>query len=201
MKTIKNFMIVAMVMFAGNAMAQKLSAEAVTIEPGGEANLVVSYESEKELTGAQFSVTLPTGVELKEENYEYVSTLGADQTGYQVNINDGDGCQIVIISRVSKKAPALVSGKELITLSLVAAADAKEGEAKATISEIVFSDKGTAVKVDGTVDVTVNIGDATGINSLNADNSNEPAFNLAGQKVGKNYKGIVVKNGKKTIVK
>ena len=41
----------------------------------------------------------------------------------------------------------------------------------------------------------------TGINSLNADNSNEPAFNLAGQQVGKNYKGIVVKNGKKTLVK
>ena len=201
MKTIKNFMIAAMVMFAGNAMAQKLSAEAVTIEPGGEASLVVSYESEKELTGAQFSVTLPTGVELKEENYEYISTLGADQTGYQVNINDGDGCQIVIISRVSKKAPALVSGKELITLALVADADAKVGEAKATISEIVFSDKGTAVKVDGTVDVAVNITDGTGINSLNADNSNEPAFNLAGQKVGKNYKGIVVKNGKKVAVK
>jgi hypothetical protein len=100
---------------------------------------------------------------------------------------------------VSKKAPALVSGKELITLSLVATADAKIGEAKATISEIVFSDKGTAVKVDGTVDVAVNITDGTGINSLNADNSNEPAFNLAGQKVGKNYKGIVVKNGKKVM--
>ena len=50
----------------------------------------------------------------------------------------------------------------------------------------------------GTIKVTVA---ATGINSLNADDSNEPAFNLAGQKVGKNYKGIVVKNGKKTIVK
>ena len=40
--------------------------------------------------------------------------------------------------------------------------------------------------------------DATGIHSLNADlNSNETIYNLAGQRVGKNYKGIVIENGKK----
>ncbi len=48
----------------------------------------------------------------------------------------------------------------------------------------------------------------TGINgaSLNDNvemiNDNDaPAYNLAGQKVGKNYKGIVIKNGKKVVVK
>ena len=46
---------------------------------------------------------------------------------------------------------------------------------------------------------------ATGINSI--DNSqltidnDAPAYNLAGQKVGKGYKGIVVKNGKKVVIK
>ena len=40
--------------------------------------------------------------------------------------------------------------------------------------------------------------DATGIHSLNADlNSNETIYNLAGQRVDKNYKGIVIENGKK----
>ena len=46
----------------------------------------------------------------------------------------------------------------------------------------------------------------TGINTLdNLTNSpldnDAPAYNLAGQRVGKNYKGVVIKNGKKVINK
>ena len=42
----------------------------------------------------------------------------------------------------------------------------------------------------------------TGINNIVADakaDVNAPVYNLAGQKVGKSFKGIVVKNGKKFI--
>jgi hypothetical protein len=45
----------------------------------------------------------------------------------------------------------------------------------------------------------ITVGDATGIDSLNAADDDAPAYNLAGQKVGKNYKGIIVKNGKKVL--
>ena len=43
----------------------------------------------------------------------------------------------------------------------------------------------------------------TGIDAVRTANNdtNKAAFNLAGQRVGKNYKGIVVKNGKKFMVK
>ena len=43
--------------------------------------------------------------------------------------------------------------------------------------------------------------EGTGINDVNAENIviNTPAYNLAGQKVGNNYKGIVIKNGRKYI--
>lgn len=46
-------------------------------------------------------------------------------------------------------------------------------------------------------------GTATGINSINADKANtrDVRFNLAGQRVGKDYKGVVVVNGKKMLVK
>lgn len=44
--------------------------------------------------------------------------------------------------------------------------------------------------------------DPSGINSAVVDNTvSSAAYNLAGQRVSKNYKGIVVKNGKKFIVK
>ena len=43
-------------------------------------------------------------------------------------------------------------------------------------------------------------GTESGINTINAEAAADaPAYNLAGQKVGKNYKGIIVKNGKKVL--
>lgn len=46
-------------------------------------------------------------------------------------------------------------------------------------------------------------GTVTGIDSVEAANADAdaPAYNLAGQRVGKSYKGVVVKNGRKYIVK
>ena len=135
MKTIKNIMIAAMVLFAGNAMAQTLSAPEVSIEPGGKANLVVSYDSEKEFTGVQFTVYL-TGVEMElNSSFVYVSAVDEQQAGYEAAINDtqDETGQIVIIKRQSKRVPALKNGG-LISLSLVAD-DSFEG-GKAVIKEM-----------------------------------------------------------------
>ena len=41
--------------------------------------------------------------------------------------------------------------------------------------------------------------DAAGINSVKAEKANGAAFNLAGQKVANDYKGLVIKNGRKFI--
>ncbi len=41
----------------------------------------------------------------------------------------------------------------------------------------------------------------TAINEVENNNVDAAAFNLAGQRVSSNYKGIVVKNGKKAVVK
>ena len=195
MKTIKNLMLVAMVMFAGNAMAQKLSAEAISIAPGDEADLVVKYESEQDLTAAQFTIALPEGVTIKKSGKKFAAEISeANEDDYEWKIKDGEAGQIVLITRIDNTCGPLASGEDLITITLAAAEDAAGGNA--TISGITFSDKGTSVKGNEDFTVAITIG-GTGIESLNADDSNEPAFNLAGQKVGKNYKGIIVKNGKK----
>ena len=194
MKTIKNIMLAAMVLFAGNAMAQSLSAAPVTLTDGTGV-LDVQFESTEEMTGAQFNLTLPSGISIayddEEDDYIYKA-----QKGYNVNFNDGKDAQtkIVIISRKNKNVAALTSGTTLITITL----SATEGATgNATISGITFAKSGASV--DGNADFNVAISASTGINALNADDSNEPAFNLAGQKVGKNYKGIIVKNGKKVM--
>ena len=50
------------------------------------------------------------------------------------------------------------------------------------------------------IKIWVNPDDATGIDNVNANlNHSEATFNLAGQRVGKDYKGIVVTKGKKAL--
>ena len=47
----------------------------------------------------------------------------------------------------------------------------------------------------------VQIDNTTGINTMNAQplEDNAPMYNLAGQRVDKTYKGVVIQNGKKFI--
>ena len=51
-------------------------------------------------------------------------------------------------------------------------------------------------------DITVNPTVETGINNITVDNAKKGVrYNLAGQRVGKNYKGIVIENGHKVVRK
>lgn len=69
--------------------------------------------------------------------------------------------------------------------------------------------KGKLKKFNDTYEIDMNSkiyslnGVTTGINNITTDETleNAPAFNLAGQKVGKAYKGVVIKAGKKFVQK
>lgn len=69
--------------------------------------------------------------------------------------------------------------------------------------------KGKLKKLNDTYEIDMNSkiyslnGVTTGINNITTDATleNAPAFNLAGQKVGKAYKGVVIKAGKKFVQK
>jgi outer membrane protein assembly factor BamE (lipoprotein component of BamABCDE complex) len=196
----KIMLMVATLFVACNAMAQKLTADAVTIAQGEKASLVVNYEATEGLTGAQFNITLPAGVELEfddAETFDYV--YSTTQKGYNVNIKDQNGYNTVIISRKSNKVGALTSGTELITLSLAAKADAALGAAVAKISGIKFAKTGVSVAGNEDFEVAITVTEATGINSIEANAQDAPAYNLAGQKVNKGFKGLVIMNGKKIV--
>lgn len=158
MKTIKNLMVAAMVLFTGNAMAQKLSADAIEIEAGGEADLVVSFTSEQNLTAAQFTIVLPEGISIKKNGKRYVAALGEDiEDDYEWKIKNGDTGQIVLITRVDNTSPALTSGVDLITLTLVTEETATLGDKQATISGITFSQNGTSVAGNADFNVTITV--------------------------------------------
>ena len=53
-----------------------------------------------------------------------------------------------------------------------------------------------------THEITATVTPPTGIEALTIDtDANAPMYNLAGQRVDKDYKGVVIKNGKKVVVK
>ncbi|MBO6217351.1 MAG: hypothetical protein J6N73_06845 [Prevotella sp.] len=73
-----------------------------------------------------------------------------------------------------------------------------EGYDETNNETIKWDNSGNRYEVDITVKDT-----STGINGIEGDEADAKAdaYNIAGQKVGKNYKGLVIKNGKKTVVK
>ena len=84
---------------------------------------------------------------------------------------------------------------------------------KMTLAGVCFSEKPVDVILvngeaeDGSALPNVTLftsGDPTGITEVvadKADNANAPAYNIAGQRVSKNAKGLVIINGKKYINK
>lgn len=86
---------------------------------------------------------------------------------------------------------------ENYTFDLAFAADALPEGIEGRKATLVFMQEGAKLEV------TVTQGKATGVNvtTKTVKTSNTPMFNLAGQRVDKNYKGIVIKNGNKFIVK
>lgn len=84
-----------------------------------------------------------------------------------------------------------------IDYDLVFTAEELPADVEKRSCQIVFMQKGARLTVTVTQDTT------TGINSVESTTSlnNRQAFNIAGQRVAKDYKGLVIKNGKKYLVK
>ena len=80
-------------------------------------------------------------------------------------------------------------------------------DAKTGVSDVTFtisrSDKDTKANQVRYVRAVVTVlTDATGINNITIDNAKKGVrYNLAGQRVNESYKGVVIENGKKMIVK
>ena len=204
MKKIKLFAAVVAAMIYGNVSAQTITASDVEIEAGGTANVTFTITSETKAALAEFELTLPTGISIvfDEDEDDYVYELGSAMTvkTHSATIKQKEsGAYYVLVMNTSGKEFKAESG-DYLTVTLKASDDAATGEAKMEKILLVALDES---KMNTVTEATfaVTVGGATGINGINADDSNEPAYNLAGQKVGKNYKGILVKNGKKTLVK
>ncbi len=71
-------------------------------------------------------------------------------------------------------------------------------------SVVTFTAAGITVEAVGGAEpesVEADFGSGSGISTVKADNANAIHYNMTGQQVSKGYKGIVIENGKKVLVK
>lgn len=199
MKTLKLFFVSLAVLVCGNVMAQKITAQSVTIAPGATVDLVFSVESESPAALAEFELAFPEGLSVDLKNYD-AGAIWNDGHAASIKTKKKSGNTYVLVMSQDGEEFTEASGS-LITLKLSAAADLAEGEYDVKMEKINLTSleaKQMNTVEEDVIKVSVI---STGINGLNAAENEEPAYNLAGQKVNKNYKGVVVKNGKKVSMK
>lgn len=187
--------------------------ETVTISPSGYSTYAAYYpvnytdldlkayavklnDAKDGVEFTEISGVVPAGVPVLlkgEANKEYV--LGKAEGGSPVTtdlkLSDGTSAST---EAVTLYALATVDGKTAFyPVKKNSAITAKRCylEVKDTSSKAAFYSLGT------------NFGETTGISSVEnkVEKADAPVYNLAGQPVGKGYKGLVIKNGKKFVIK
>ena len=199
MKKIYSIFALAMTLLLGGvatANAQEtLTVAPVTVAPGEQAEVVINYESTVEHYGFNMQITLPEGLSFVEDETTKVAfTLGSSALPTHTlssKITDKNA-RIIVIELM--KNP--LSNGDLLSFKVIA------DENLADNSDIVIS----GVKFNGgqyldEIKVPVTKGTPTGINGIEANSEKAAGFNLAGQKVSANAKGIRIQNGKKIVVK
>ena len=206
MKTIKSLLVCALLALTGNAFAQDFSFPFadVSIVPGETADLNVTFTSEVVPAGWQMFIYLPTGITIaeKDDDEYFIELSDAHHTKHIMEVmKTNDGSMMLVMTGGTKTYEMSATEGSLCSIRLKADATF-QGEATAEVKKMAIADKsGKQYEMASDASFTITAADVTGISSLNAAENEAAAYNMAGLKVGKNYKGVVVKNGKKTIVK
>lgn len=224
MKKFTLMLVAGLFALAGSVNAQGtvkcLAADNVFFEEGSTtADLVVKmdYDTENTVCSWGFSLYLPDGISLSGE-FEG-DTFYPDGSSYSTETNSrgisnkpvditkrADGGWLIVGYAAGNPDMKSTHGT-LVTLSLTGSTSVS---GDASIKSISVS----SVKVEGHINESVsldqgNLADVVfginktveGINDIVADESNAPAYNLQGVRVNGAAKGLIIRDGKKQIVK
>ena len=207
------FLMISMVASV-SAQDVKLSIDPITIAPGEEADIVLNYEGTKPWANIQFDFTLPEGLsfvkqEVLNADEEVELVYGVKGTAlYSTHDlmyafqNDQDNVMRFLI--VNMKNKGIKNSGTLFSFKVKADETlAESSEIKVSTIEFSGMDNGELIiENPANFSIAVTKGTPTAISGIEANNSeNAVSFNLAGQKVGANAKGICIQNGKKYIQK
>ena len=214
---------------AQDAKKIALKANDIQIANGEEAELVISidYDTEETVTGANFDLYLPDGILLKgiESKEEMMNTPEEGGKASKRNFakactidetcawgEDGDNSFIydfkaksdkeglLIILMDGDRLPFVSTHSKLITITVKATQDVI---GTGTLKNIAIGAKGdVSLDLGNLADYTFAVnGDSQGINDIQAADATAPAYNLQGVRVNNNAKGVIIREGKKMIVK
>lgn len=167
-----------------------------------EAYAVKLNDAKDGVVFTKISGVVPAGVPVLlkgDANKEYVLDKADGGSSVSTDLKMSDG------TATSTDASASTDAATLYALSTVDGVTAfypvKKGSAipaKRCYLEVNGTSQKAAFYSLGT-----NIGETTGISSVEnkVEKADAPVYNLAGQLVGKDYKGLVIKNGKKFVIK
>lgn len=158
----------------------------------------VKFDAKDRVTFTDISGVVPAGVPVLlkgDANKEYVldKAVGGSPVSTDLKMSDGKA--------TSTDAATLyaLATKDGVTAFYPVKKDSKI-PAKRCYLEVV---KDTSASNAAFYSLGTNFGETTGISSVEnkVEKADAPVYNLAGQLVGKDYKGLVIKNGKKFVIK
>ena len=137
--------------------------------------------------------------------YTPVLLKGTADTDYEINSNAGWAPYVPTDLKASDGTSASTDAATLYALSTVDDVTAfypVKKDSKIPAKRCYLEVKSTSPKA-AFYSLGTNIGETTGISSVEnkVEKADAPVYNLAGQLVGKDYKGLVIKNGKKFVIK
>ena len=183
------------------AMAQaKLTAEPLNVVPGEEFTLPVYMTSDNQASTITMTITGSEGLNItKVTRGESLKITNEDGEYYYAAPDFWASNGTLAVLTLDKDAT--VPDGEFI--KVVGTADPTFTGGTITISKICIVNK-IPVQLNTEETMTVDVtAVTTGINGVKnvEEKVNAPIYNLAGQRVNANAKGIVIQNGKKRIVK
>ena len=124
---------------ATQAQANRLVASSVTISQGGKATLPIEFSNETEISGGQFTVTLPQGIIVDEVLLDEARSDG-HTLEYRANAS---GNSFLILFYAQPTTPLKGNGGTLCTLSLSAPSNAATGSFPVTIGDVRLAKNAT----------------------------------------------------------
>ena len=137
--------------------------------------------------------------------YTPVLLKGTANTDYKINSKAGWAPNVSTDLKASNGTSASTDAVTLYALSTVDGVTAfypVKKDSKIPAKRCYLEVNGTSQKA-AFYSLGTNFGETTGISSVEnkVEKADAPVYNLAGQLVGKDYKGLVIKNGKKFVIK
>ena len=206
-----------------SVQAQKktiFTAGDVTLAEDGTGSLDVfmNYETSETVVGWNFSLYLPDGVSIGKkqvededtgemtEEYDFIAK-GNDYSNSAAMANQlgitekTDGGYLFVCIDQKKQTPMKNTNGKILTLSLKATSKDVSGIGK--ITTIGMTSAGSvSLELGNIEDVVFTVGDGEqGINDIQAVDATAPAYNLQGVRVNSAAKGVIIRDGKKMVVK